>query len=582
MENIDQKNNHKSSSNQDFSLIGVYDLLRISLLTFQQIWKSLVVIWFFPVFVGGLILVLFIYAVDAAIAALGLPDIFSFIVFFAALSLWGVVSASWVSVSLIIVLKEEKEEINEREILKKGFSKIISFTWITILLTLIVAGGLMLGIIPGIIFYVRFGFAPFVLIFEDIKGLDALFRSKQLVSGKWKEVFSRLFPIIAIPIVIDFLIIFIFRTTIPFFSALLGMIVLIYNFIIYEDLKIIKNEISFQLPSRGEKRKYALIAVIGIMFIIGALFAFEGLNDRRLGEKYSKPLQRLIESQNQMQQSLLIENKIFSLRKIILSIGSEEGYAGINCSRPELSSTCNEIESLTNNKLVINSSEEEFCAYIKLPAEGYICTDAHGSSFVGFTLVFPGEDEYCNEKNFFCPGTEEIIKKLAKERMKEEKLWKIYKNEKYRFEFKYPAIYDTDEYRHCKLNQKGNNFYLGNCCLLRVESLGESTLSAYATKWINQHYQDPSYIFWKKESQQSYLFKERSINKISYVYGTKEISETYGNIIFVQDNQEVYEFIYDKGFLKKGDGECDFRFEDEYFSEGDVYKKMFNTFNFLE
>jgi len=46
-------------------------------------------------------------------------------------------------------------------------------------------GGFLLLIIPGIIFFIWFGFAPYVCIIEGIGSTSALKRSKQLVKGNW-------------------------------------------------------------------------------------------------------------------------------------------------------------------------------------------------------------------------------------------------------------------------------------------------------------------------------------------------------------------------------------------------------------
>ena len=60
------------------------------------------------------------------------------------------------------------------------------------LVTLIVLGGTLLLIIPGIIFAVWYSFTFYTVIFENIKGLNALSASKSMVAGRWLPVAWRL------------------------------------------------------------------------------------------------------------------------------------------------------------------------------------------------------------------------------------------------------------------------------------------------------------------------------------------------------------------------------------------------------
>jgi hypothetical protein len=65
--------------------------------------------------------------------------------------------------------------------LKKGLTKIAPLIWTAILLYLAVLGGLILLIIPGILFALWFGLSQHVVVLENINGGKALSRSKTLV-----------------------------------------------------------------------------------------------------------------------------------------------------------------------------------------------------------------------------------------------------------------------------------------------------------------------------------------------------------------------------------------------------------------
>jgi uncharacterized membrane protein len=65
------------------------------------------------------------------------------------------------------------------------------YIWTGILYFLIVLGGLFLFIIPGIIWAIRYVFAPYLVIVEGIGGRKALSRSKGITKGRLGGVFVR-------------------------------------------------------------------------------------------------------------------------------------------------------------------------------------------------------------------------------------------------------------------------------------------------------------------------------------------------------------------------------------------------------
>lgn len=69
------------------------------------------------------------------------------------------------------------------EALKRGSAVLLPLIGTTILVYLAIAGGLILLIIPGILFALWFGLSQHVVVIEGISGTSALGRSKQLVRG---------------------------------------------------------------------------------------------------------------------------------------------------------------------------------------------------------------------------------------------------------------------------------------------------------------------------------------------------------------------------------------------------------------
>lgn len=98
-------------------------------------------------------------------------------------------------ISVLFLVKERQNPIEASAALKYGLRKVAPYVWISFLAGLAVFGGLILFIIPGIIFSIWFSVAVYVLIDEDKRGREALKRSKELVKGNWWGVFWRLFVI---------------------------------------------------------------------------------------------------------------------------------------------------------------------------------------------------------------------------------------------------------------------------------------------------------------------------------------------------------------------------------------------------
>ncbi|MCX6743672.1 MAG: hypothetical protein NT116_05590 [Candidatus Parcubacteria bacterium] len=113
---------------------------------------------------------------------------------------------------LIVIIKladalYKNQTIDLVQLYPQSMKKVPSFFWVGIVMGLVVLLGLILLIIPGIIFMVWYYFSSYVNVLEEKnnKGLDALKSSKDLVKGRWFNVVWRLivpYLIIYLPIYI--------------------------------------------------------------------------------------------------------------------------------------------------------------------------------------------------------------------------------------------------------------------------------------------------------------------------------------------------------------------------------------------
>lgn len=93
--------------------------------------------------------------------------------------------------SLLASLYAIKERTGISESYRWAARNFFSYAWISILAMLIVMGGFVMGIIPGLIFSVWFVFAVYIFVVENQRGFSALLKSKEYARGYWWPIFGR-------------------------------------------------------------------------------------------------------------------------------------------------------------------------------------------------------------------------------------------------------------------------------------------------------------------------------------------------------------------------------------------------------
>lgn len=104
-------------------------------------------------------------------------------------------STLWLSISFVRVIVARYENRDAGSIgtnLKEATSLVLPVILVSILTGLAVLGGLILLVIPGIIFSIWFAFGFYALVLDNKRGTEALKHSKSLVAGRWWGVFWRL------------------------------------------------------------------------------------------------------------------------------------------------------------------------------------------------------------------------------------------------------------------------------------------------------------------------------------------------------------------------------------------------------
>jgi len=213
----------------------VIDLLKKSFEDYlKKIWRlaglalfsCLAALAFLP-FAGLTFFIVFAYILALRISLnLVLADILLFLVGLFLGAMLGVWSQTAIFFAVI------KDELNFLQALKISWKKIGSFFWVALLAGLANFAGFLLLIIPGIIFSVWFAFSPYVFVAENLRGIAALKRSRELVRGRWWPVFGRILVITGIAVIVSW---------IKFIGPLVAVFILapytvVYFYLLYQDL----------------------------------------------------------------------------------------------------------------------------------------------------------------------------------------------------------------------------------------------------------------------------------------------------------------------------------------------------------
>ncbi|OGW36820.1 MAG: hypothetical protein A2Y97_06110 [Nitrospirae bacterium RBG_13_39_12] len=180
----------------------------------------------------------------------------------------GIITGFWGFGSFIFAVTDENLGI--KGAFEKGWQKVWPFIWLFLLLFHIVTGGFLLFFIPGVIFIIWFAFAQFILARDDVKGMNALLKSKEYVKGYWFDVFVRLFVVWLISVGISM---------IPIIGIVLSILFvpfeMIFIYLIYLDLIAIKGDVAY-LSSTGEKFKWVALGTLGYVVIPLIIIAIMG------------------------------------------------------------------------------------------------------------------------------------------------------------------------------------------------------------------------------------------------------------------------------------------------------------------
>ncbi len=241
-------------------------------------------IYFVPILVAYLVLMIGFGGAAALLFAGDNSPGLSSIIGSGGIGLIGLVAfilvATWGQLALLYAIKDRSEKIGFGEAFRRAGKKIGAYWWLAILSSLVVAGGFVLFIIPGIILALSFSFAAYVLVDENVGGMAALIRSREYVWVKGWAVIGRILLVGLIIIIVDMILTFlvglitdseaISQLVESIFSLFISPVLLIFVYRLFEEAKALRGTIA-ETPNKG-RTLYTVLACLGpIVMILGPI-----------------------------------------------------------------------------------------------------------------------------------------------------------------------------------------------------------------------------------------------------------------------------------------------------------------------
>lgn len=238
---------------------------------------------------------------------------------------------------------------SKEETLRMGRKKVWGLFWVELLKSLVVWGGLLLLIIPGIVWSIKYGLAPYAFLIEGKRGGKALKRSAELSKGYRWAIFKRVIlfsgfqPLIQIIFALAFFLVNVFGglgtvfTIISFvlylglslsnmlISLLFGSFGVVYDSDIYQNLLLNKeNKTENEEKYTGWQKLWTLVLIflIPLILLVGVLPFFliksEALSMNSLDYLMKfLPNNEIVSSLNQVQNQTEPDNSQVQLEEIL-------------------------------------------------------------------------------------------------------------------------------------------------------------------------------------------------------------------------------------------------------------------------
>lgn len=206
------------------------------------------------------------------------------------------------------VIADSGQGISFGEAFKRGKGHVLPLFWISVLANLVILGGYVMLIVPGIIWAITAVIVYWVVVVDNVRGRDALVRARQLMKGDGVRTFFLLFGIGLIMWLASMALVLLsggltqlseglgnFMTFVQMllqFGAL-APIGMAFNFAIYEDLKRRKEG---KLPELPKQKMLFTIAAIIAPFLVILPMMILGITAQRAAQEKADEARALMEA----------------------------------------------------------------------------------------------------------------------------------------------------------------------------------------------------------------------------------------------------------------------------------------------
>lgn len=286
-------------------LLSVVSLLKNSWMLYQKNWKSIIAVVIVTCLISLALIVVgviaFVILFGVSILA-GSSDILNnlavsipllvfglilFIIFIFVISIVGF----WGQIAIYELYSSHKK-IGFIDALKHAFPKLFRYWWLGVLAGFLVGGGLLLFLIPGIVFMVWFFFAQLVFVIEGKTQIHPIVKSREYIRGRWFGVVFRLLVLFLLLFIVNYLItfllslggqdmqyltvgvsLFISYVLLPF---VLMPFVFAYMYLLFQNLQ--HSRVSN--VQKSSLLKYILVSLLGyVIFVGGIIFILSQFGD---------------------------------------------------------------------------------------------------------------------------------------------------------------------------------------------------------------------------------------------------------------------------------------------------------------
>lgn len=187
---------------------------------------------------------------------------------------------AWVQAAFVVVIRDWEKKTGSRVAFKSARQYAIPLVLTSLLSMVLVFGGVLLFVIPGILLGIWFSYSIYAVVVEDKKGLLALHSSREYFRGKFWKIIGREIAVRLPEIILSmFITSLVTQHVLPasmqglyqMISLLLAPFYMIYSFLLYTKVREETGSVT-SVPGGNKKIYFGIPAVGYALIVIAAIY----------------------------------------------------------------------------------------------------------------------------------------------------------------------------------------------------------------------------------------------------------------------------------------------------------------------